>query len=137
LEPVLNAGEVELLDHPTLTEQLVCLVWRGARIDHEPNGHDDFANAVAGVARLVRQRSADAVLSYDPIGVALRRDLGLVDTIANPTLGAAAEVAAASPWVDPRTVSPWEQINREAARAPGASMMVLLDIRVCSQREAR
>ena len=54
LEPALNAGEVELLDSPTLTEQLVCLVWRGSRIDHEPNGHDDHANAVAGAVHIVR-----------------------------------------------------------------------------------
>jgi hypothetical protein len=81
LEPILNAGEVVLPDHPTLTEQLVCLVWRGARIDHEPNAHDDFANAVAGVARLCRQWPADTILSYDPIGVVPRVDAGLVDTI--------------------------------------------------------
>jgi len=54
LEPALNAGEVELLDSPTLTEQLVCLVWRGSRIDHEPNGHDDHANAAAGAVHIVR-----------------------------------------------------------------------------------
>jgi hypothetical protein len=54
LEPALNAGEVELLDLATLTEQLVCLVWRGARIDHEPNGHDDHSNACAGVVHIVR-----------------------------------------------------------------------------------
>ncbi|HUF72686.1 MAG TPA: hypothetical protein VMR74_07300 [Gammaproteobacteria bacterium] len=47
-EVSLNAGEVELLDHPKLTEQLQTLVWRGRKIDHQPGDHDDFANAAAG-----------------------------------------------------------------------------------------
>jgi hypothetical protein len=49
LEPKLNAGEVELLDDPVLVEQAICLVWRGGKITHEPNGHDDHVNAVAGL----------------------------------------------------------------------------------------
>src|SRR5262249_11275308 len=48
-EPLLNAGEVELLDLPKLQEQLLTLVWRGSRIDHQVNDHDDWANAAAGV----------------------------------------------------------------------------------------
>ncbi len=44
-EPLLNAGEVELLDHPKLTEQLQTLVWRGRKIDHVSGDHDDWANA--------------------------------------------------------------------------------------------
>jgi hypothetical protein len=48
LEPRINAGEVELPDLPTLTEQLLTLVQRGARIDHENGSHDDFANGCAG-----------------------------------------------------------------------------------------
>ena len=52
-EPKLNAGEVELLDHPKLTEQLLTLVLRGARIDHLPGDHDDFANAAAGAIWLL------------------------------------------------------------------------------------
>jgi hypothetical protein len=54
LEPALNAGEVEVLDHPVLTEQLCCLVWRGNRITHEPGSHDDHANAAALAVSLVR-----------------------------------------------------------------------------------
>ena len=53
LEPRLNAGEVELPDVPRLQEQLMTLVWRGARIDHQPGDHDDFANAAAGAVDLV------------------------------------------------------------------------------------
>jgi hypothetical protein len=52
-EPRLNAGEVELLDHPKMQEQLLTLVWRGLKIDHLPGDHDDFANAAAGVVWLV------------------------------------------------------------------------------------
>ena len=48
LEPRLNAGEVELLDNPKLQEQLLTLVIRGMRIDHQAGDHDDAANA-AGV----------------------------------------------------------------------------------------
>ena len=54
LLPLLNAGRVELLDHPRLSAQLTGLERRTARsgrdsIDHAPGGHDDLANAVAGV----------------------------------------------------------------------------------------
>ena len=53
LLPMLNSGEVELLDNETLLHQLVNLERRTARggkdsIDHAPNAHDDVANAVAG-----------------------------------------------------------------------------------------
>jgi len=47
LEPVINAGELELLDQPTLIEQLVSLVWRGTKITHEHGAHDDHATALA------------------------------------------------------------------------------------------
>jgi hypothetical protein len=54
LLPLLNAGRVELLDHPRLSAQLCGLERRTARsgkdsIDHGPGGHDDLANAVAGM----------------------------------------------------------------------------------------
>lgn len=50
LEPALNAGEVELPDIPILTEQLLTLVVKGTKIDHQAStDHDDHANAVAGV----------------------------------------------------------------------------------------
>jgi hypothetical protein len=47
-EPLLNAGEVELLDHGKLQEQLLTLVYRGSRIDHQSGDHDDWANACCG-----------------------------------------------------------------------------------------
>lgn len=55
LEVALNAGEVELLDDMKVQEQLLCLVVRGEKVDHQPGDHDDFANAVAGVVWLMRR----------------------------------------------------------------------------------
>lgn len=51
--PLINAGEVELLDHPKLLAQLGALERRvgfGGRdaIDHGSRGHDDLVNAAAG-----------------------------------------------------------------------------------------
>ena len=52
--PLVNSGQVELLDHPRLVAQLCSLERRTARggrdsIDHPPGAHDDIANVVAGV----------------------------------------------------------------------------------------
>ena len=57
LLPLLNSRRIELLDHPRLVTQLCGLERRTARggrdsIDHGPGGHDDLANAIAGVAAL-------------------------------------------------------------------------------------
>jgi hypothetical protein len=52
----INSGRIDLLDHPRLISQLVGLERRSSRgtgrdvIDHAPGGHDDIANAVAGIA---------------------------------------------------------------------------------------
>ena len=59
--PVLNSGKADLLDHDRLVNQIVGLerrVARGGResIDHAPNGHDDIANAVAGVISLCTRK---------------------------------------------------------------------------------
>jgi hypothetical protein len=66
LEPRLNAGEIELPDIPKLQEQLLGMVVRGTRVDHLPNEHDDFANAAAGVAWVLREqeRPAEASQGY-------------------------------------------------------------------------
>jgi hypothetical protein len=63
VEPLLNAGEVELLDVPALQEQLLTLVWRGTKIDHLPGDHDDYANAAAGAVVLVKGARAPMVIS--------------------------------------------------------------------------
>jgi hypothetical protein len=47
LEPRINAGEVELPDHPTMVEQLLTLVQKGTKVTHESGAHDDHANAMA------------------------------------------------------------------------------------------
>ncbi|WP_050627368.1 hypothetical protein [Bradyrhizobium viridifuturi] len=52
--PLMMSRKCDLLDHPKLLNQLCGLERRTARsgkdsIDHAPNGHDDIANAVAGV----------------------------------------------------------------------------------------
>jgi hypothetical protein len=52
LEPHLNAGEVELLDVPTLVEQMAGLVWRGGKVDHERQEHDDWVCAATGAVLL-------------------------------------------------------------------------------------
>jgi hypothetical protein len=58
LMPRLCSGHIELLDDETLISQLASLERRtrsGGRdiVDHPPGGHDDVANAVAGVAAVV------------------------------------------------------------------------------------
>jgi hypothetical protein len=54
LLPLLNSGQVELLDNDRLVSQIVGLERRTGRggkdsIDHGPGGHDDIANVAAGV----------------------------------------------------------------------------------------
>jgi hypothetical protein len=54
LLPLLNSGEVELLDHDRLVNQICNLERRTARggrdsIDHGPGGRDDLANVTGGV----------------------------------------------------------------------------------------
>jgi hypothetical protein len=65
-EPQLNAGEVELLDDGKLQEQLLTLVVRGGKIDHQPGDHDDWANACAG-ACVITTTKLRAVLHWDGI----------------------------------------------------------------------
>jgi len=48
VEPLINAGTVELLDHPKVLTQFISLVRRGDKIDHSVNEHDDHSNAAAG-----------------------------------------------------------------------------------------
>ena len=62
LVPFLNSQRIALLDHPKLVGQLTSLERRVARggkdsIDHPPSGHDDIANAVAGLCAMLRETS--------------------------------------------------------------------------------
>lgn len=53
-EPILNTGEVEMLDLPKLIQQLVGLIRKGVKIDHPAGEHDDFSNAAAGACVLAK-----------------------------------------------------------------------------------
>jgi hypothetical protein len=67
LMPLMNSGEVALLDLPRLSAQLCALERRTARggrdsVDHPPGGHDDVANAAAGaLVKAARGRSGIAI----------------------------------------------------------------------------
>lgn len=58
LEPLVNAGAVELLDVQRMREQLLGLVARGSKIDHLPGEHDDWVNAAAGAVVYAAKRAA-------------------------------------------------------------------------------
>jgi len=58
MEAPLNGGKVVLLEDSDLEQQLLGLVWKGGKIDHNTGEHDDFANAVAGVVHTVLQGSS-------------------------------------------------------------------------------
>lgn len=67
--PLLNSRTVDLLDNPTLVTQIVGLERRVARggkesIDHAPNGHDDVANAVAGVLSIIQPQRKSTVALF-------------------------------------------------------------------------
>jgi hypothetical protein len=68
--PLINGRRIDLLDEPRLLTQLVGLERRTARgtgrdsIDHAPGGHDDLANAVAGLAASARRGSYDTSMNW-------------------------------------------------------------------------
>ncbi|WP_024573971.1 MULTISPECIES: hypothetical protein [unclassified Afipia] len=66
LEPILNAGEVELPDLARLREQGLGLVVRGARVDHLPGEHDDWINAAAGAVWCVANTERQFGVAFDP-----------------------------------------------------------------------
>jgi hypothetical protein len=69
MEPRLNAGEVELPDLPKLQEQLLTLVVRGSRVDHQAGDHDDFSNAVAGCVYLCTAAAVQQPVMHMPVHV--------------------------------------------------------------------
>jgi hypothetical protein len=77
-EPKLNAGEVELLDDPKLQEQLMTLVYRGGKIDHQTGDHDDFANAACGAIWLTTGDDlvSEYIRAFSPSNPHLRRFMG-------------------------------------------------------------
>lgn len=104
LEPRLNAGEIELLDLPKMTEQLLGLVTRGTKIDHLSGEHDDVINAAAGALHEVRTHGAvDMSGAYVPNEHERRAAVNMrISELA-------AESDLASPWADSSwTPAPWD-----------------------------
>lgn len=71
--PKLNSRSLRLLDIPRLIKQLAALERRTARggkdsIDHPPQGHDDLANVVAGVASLLTTQAQHTTVCTDLYG---------------------------------------------------------------------
>lgn len=69
LEPLLNSGQVELLDHATLLAQLIGLVRKGEKIDHVGGEHDDHSNASAGALVLAQTVSAPLIFSCNGVHI--------------------------------------------------------------------
>jgi hypothetical protein len=78
LEPKLNAREVTLPDVPLVEQQLLGLVWRGGRIDHQPGEHDDFSNVVAGLVDLLAPAANSTITVSRTIGHAYAPDVSSV-----------------------------------------------------------
>jgi hypothetical protein len=57
VEPLVNAGTVELLDHPKMLQQFIGLIRKGDKIDHAGGEHDDFCNSAAGACLLALSAS--------------------------------------------------------------------------------
>jgi hypothetical protein len=76
LEPRLNAGQVVLLDVPTLEQQLLGLVWKGGKITHQAGEHDDYATAAAGAIEQAVGRVA-----VDPAFIKKCLDMGAEDIL--------------------------------------------------------
>jgi hypothetical protein len=73
--PLLNSARVDLLDNARMISQFVSLERRTSRmgkdaVDHPPGGHDDIANAVAGVSTV----KADAAMDITPELLAMAAD---------------------------------------------------------------
>lgn len=69
IEPAFNSGSIRLLDVTELVDQFQTLVVRGSKIDHEPGGHNDFANAATlalNAARDAAERGAGDLVTSVP-----------------------------------------------------------------------
>jgi hypothetical protein len=106
LLPALAAGTVELLAHPRLHQQFLGLERRTSRVgrdivDHAPGGHDDLANAAAGVLVRVLQTNADRQLH----------------PLFQMFSGTAAEIEARFARVQAEFKQGWEEARAKAAAA--------------------
>ena len=66
LEPRLNSGGVQLLDHQTLLSELIGLLRKGENVDHAAGEHDDHANSCAGVVVAMTRGEALRLLNAAP-----------------------------------------------------------------------
>ena len=79
LLPLLNAGRIELLDHPKAIGELCALERKVATsgkdsINHPDRGHDDYINAVAGAALMAsNKRKGPIIISPEAMREAHRR----------------------------------------------------------------
>ena len=99
LLPLLNARRIELLNLPRLSAQLCGLERRTARsgkdsIDHAPGGHDDLANAVAGVLVGLDLDRRQPLIRLSDVFAAD----GEGAVAARPCRGTASSCSRSSPW---------------------------------------
>ncbi len=120
LEPLLNSGRCELLDHPKLMQQLIGLVRRGEKIDHTSGEHDDHSNAAAGVLVMV-SRGCLTPWSFFTEGRALSARVADLASSLTQSIGVAlGQHALTSPAKSPARRRTLEEIERldEGVRSP-------------------
>ncbi|HEX5606041.1 MAG TPA: hypothetical protein VFY96_05970 [Candidatus Binatia bacterium] len=108
VEVLFNTGAVLLLEHEMMESQFMGLVWRGSRIDHLPNEHDDFCNAVGGAVHLA-SKNKTTHFGF-PIAVGHVPKFG--DGNAQDSRGG--YYVGARPWPtgNPRGVDPWGKLPK-------------------------
>jgi hypothetical protein len=105
--PLVNSGRVDLLDSPRMVSQFCGLERRTARsgrdsVDHQPDGHDDIANSVAGILvdinsdrRPALVRRDDLLVDGAPLPLPTARIIGIAAVFVTDARGMGAVVYAA------------------------------------------
>ncbi len=70
VEPLFNAGQIELLDQPELIEEFLGLTWRGQKVDHLAGEHDDRCNAASGAIDLVFRSGRSSGIDFENVVIA-------------------------------------------------------------------
>lgn len=105
LEPMLNAGEVRLLDAPKLEQELLGLVWRGTKITHPGGEHDDWATAAAGALGLLGRAGLFAGSAVLPAGIKRVGEpstLGAARSVNQTNHAAAGRMSGQASWISRR-----------------------------------